>query len=306
MQQKFNWTSTNAAEVNWNTLVMAMKHFPKDHWCISKIIHKWLPLHGSFAKEANPATQCPQCNHSHKDSWHFLKCQAPEQCQLFNQLHCDVQKLHTTYQIDPHFFQLLWQGLLSICTDTNITDQLLDYPSPYQTLFKWQWDIGWEHLYYGHISASWAHHIDSVSNRKKSGTISYSQATKLIWQYLLLVWNTRNSALHPPTPSDITIVQLQQQVDNLIHTAWQDPATRHLVKDMQHDHIMWQTPARIKQWIITSTAQMKVHIAATQKRAKLQTSNICQFLKPKALQNKDTLKPPWHVTYQQCEPFVSH
>jgi len=88
------------------------------------------------------------------------------------------------------------------------------------------------------------------------------------------------------------IAQLQQQVENLIHTARQDPATRHLVEDTNSDHIMRQTPARIKQWIIISTAQIKAHIAAAQQRAKLQTSNIRQFFQWKAPRKKDTLKPP--------------
>jgi len=136
LQQKFHWTATDAEEVNWNALTMAMKHFPKDHSRISKIIHEWLPLHGSFSKEATPATMCPQCNQSHEDTWHFLECTAPERRKLFNQLHHDLQTLHTTYQIDPHLFQLLWQGLLSIRMDTDISDQLPDYPMQYSTLFE--------------------------------------------------------------------------------------------------------------------------------------------------------------------------
>jgi len=173
-------------------------------------------------------------NRSHR----VLECTAPERRKLFNQLHHDLQTLHTTYQIDPHLFQLLWQGLLSIRMDTDISDQLPDYPAQYSTLFERQREIGWEQLYYGRISVSWAYHIDSATHGKTSGTIFYSRAIKRIWQYLLSVWTTRNNALHPPTPSDLTIAQLQQQVDNLIHTARQDPATRHLVKDTNSNHIM--------------------------------------------------------------------
>jgi len=75
--------------------------------------------------------------------------------------------------------------------------------------------------------------------------------------------------------------------------AKQDPATKHLVEDITSDHIMQQTPARIKQWITTGTSQIKAQITATQKRAKLQTLDIRNYFNYKASQeSKDSLKPP--------------
>ncbi len=60
--------------------------------------------------------------------WHFLKCAAPAQQLLFNQLHRGLQQLHIKYNIDPYLFQLLWQGLLSIQMSTEINQQLANYP----------------------------------------------------------------------------------------------------------------------------------------------------------------------------------
>ena len=31
LQTKFNWTTADAEEVNWNALTMTIKHFPNDH-----------------------------------------------------------------------------------------------------------------------------------------------------------------------------------------------------------------------------------------------------------------------------------
>jgi len=223
MQKKFTWKTTDAEEVNWNTLTMMLKHFPKDHNQIAKLIHEWLPLQGSFNVEASPAMLCPQCLQAHEDSWHFLECKDPERQKLFNQLHRDLQQIHTNNSIDPYLFQLLWQGLLWIRTDTDINEQLQDYPTQYKPLFERQRAIGWEPLYYGQIAVTWAHFIDSTTNGKTSGMIFYSRVIKLIWQYLLLVWTARNSTLHPPTPSNFTTAQLKQQVEHLLHTAKQDP-----------------------------------------------------------------------------------
>jgi len=245
--------------------------------------------------EPSNATLCPQCQQSHEDTWHFLECLAPTRQTLFNQLHRDLQKLHKKYNIDPHLFQLLWQGLLSIWMDTNIDDQYADYPTPFQTMFQRQHRIGWEQLYYGRIAVSWAHHIDSTTHGKTSGTIFYSRAIKIIWTYLLQVWVTRNAALHPPTPSEFTTAQLKQQVDNLLHMAKQDPATQYLVDNSTSEQIMQQTPARIKQWILLGTSQIKVHIATTQKHTKLQTLDIRNFYSCKVTCNKNSLKTPWYV-----------
>jgi len=182
--------------------------------------------------------------------------------------------------------------LLSIQTDTDINEQLPDYPSQYQILFERQREIGWEQLYYGRIAVTWAHTIDSTTQGKTSGTIFYSRTIRIIWQYLLNVWTIRNNALHPPTPTEFTMAQLEQQVDNILHRAKQDPATKHLVEDIHKEQIMQQTPAFIKQWIITGTSQLKTHIAAAQKRARIKTHDIRNYFHRKASRNKDSLKPP--------------
>jgi len=129
LQMKFQWKNEDAEEVNWNALTMILKHFPNNCQWISKIIHEWLPLLGAHTTTTTIATQCPQCQQTQEDTWHFLECTAPECQQLFNKLHRDLQALHSQYHIDPYMFQLLWQGLLSICTDTDINDQLPDYPT---------------------------------------------------------------------------------------------------------------------------------------------------------------------------------
>jgi len=60
LQDKFHWTADYAQEVNWNALMMTIKHFAKDHQQISKIIHKWLPLLGTNSSTATPNTLCLQ------------------------------------------------------------------------------------------------------------------------------------------------------------------------------------------------------------------------------------------------------
>jgi len=195
-------------------------------------INTWVASPSGHTHTNTPmlTNQCPQCQQAHKDTWHLLECTATKWQQLFNQLHRDLQALHKKHHIDPYLFQLLWQGLVSIHTDTDISAQLPDYPTQYQPLFEWQCEIGWEQIYYGCIAVLWAHYIDITTNGKTSGMIFYSQTIWIIWQYLLQVWTTQNKALHPPTPSEFMTAQLRQQVEHLLYTTNLDPATQSLIK----------------------------------------------------------------------------
>ena len=170
--------------------------------------------------------------------------------------------------------------------------QLPNYSTQYQPLFERQHEVGWEQIYHGCIAVSWSHYIDIITNGKTSSMIFYSRAIRIIWQYLLQVWTTRNKALHPPTPSEFTTAQLCQQVEHLLYTANLDPATRSLVEGVTSKQIMSLTPAQIRQWIVMGTSQIKIHIAAAHQRAKLQTTDIRNFFTRKASRNKDSLKPP--------------
>jgi len=288
LQMKYQWTTTDAEEVNWNLLTIMLKHFPTDHNWIAKIIHKWLPLLGAYSTKPSNATLCLQCQQLHEDTWHFFECQAPARQTLFNQLHWDLQKLHkNTILILTSFnyygkacYQSEW--ILTLMTNMQITQHHFRCCSKDSTKLDG--------------NSSWAHHINSMTHGKTSRTIFYSQAIKIIWTYLLQVWVTWNAALHALTVSEFTTAQLKQQVDNLLNITKQDPATQHLVEDITSKQIMQQTPARIKQWILLQTSQIKVNIAAAQKHAKLHTTlDIRNFYSCKVTCNKNSLKPPWYV-----------
>jgi len=134
--------------------------------------------------------------------------------------------------------------------------------------------------------------IDDATWGKTSRMVFYSGVIRIIWKYLLQTWTTRNTALHPPTPTEYTIAQLHQQVEHLLHITKQDPATNHLVKNVTSKHIMQQSHARIKQWITTGAAQIKAHITAAKQRAKIQTRDIWHYFNCTTPQHKDSLKPP--------------
>jgi len=89
-------------------------------------------------------------------------------------------------------FQLLWQGLQAIHTDTPIDKQYDSYPGTFKPLFCAQQDIGWDQLYYSRISSQWAHHITTSSQYKINGQVFYSQVIGLIRMYIFDCWKQQN------------------------------------------------------------------------------------------------------------------
>jgi len=137
MCEKHQWTPQDCKNVNWVALKYALRRVTNSNKPkIQKFIHDWLPLCGHKGTNQPPDQQhCPLCQGAKEMLWHFLECQHPQHTQLFHQLQCQLSQLHTNAWIDPHMFQLLWQGLNSICSQQSIEDQVAMYPVMFQTMF---------------------------------------------------------------------------------------------------------------------------------------------------------------------------
>jgi len=263
---------------------------PEDHTRAHKFLHDWLPLRGA-KHAASPTTSllCPQCQRETETIWHFLECPHAERDIRYRKLQAELNALHTRHNVDPHLFQLLWQGLQSIRGDTPIDDQLDSYPSIYQPLFHAQAKIRWDQLYYGRISTLWAHCLTTSSQYKISGNVFYAQIIGLIWNYIFDCWRQRNQHLHEPkaVPPDYHV--LAEQVRHIIDTAQNEPALAHVAPTATVEQIMQRPIPRIRGWAQRGAQQMHNYITAAHKRAVLHTHDIRNFFKPR--QNPD-LRPP--------------
>jgi len=222
-------------------------------------------------------TLCPSCHKQDEDHWHFLKCQHQPRPTLFCNLQQNLTKLHLQHNIDPDLYQMLWQGICSICFNTTLPEPHETYPERLCPLFQDQTTIGWDQLYYGRIAVLWAHHINYTSNGNVNRAIFYSQVTTYIWQYILDIWGHRNQNLHSKTQTLIDCSNLHQQVLNLIHMAQRYPQLEHLVTENTEQRIMAQSVPAIRQWIAHSTTTIKNHIVAKCKQATLKTPNIHNY-----------------------------
>jgi len=117
---------------------------------------------------------------THKTEVFFQPCPT-----LFHNLQQNLTKLHLWHNIDPDLYQMLWQGICSICFNTTLPEPQTTYPEALCHLFQEQKTIGWDQVYYGRIAVSWAHHINYTSKWKRQ------------WHNLLLPGNNLCLAVHP-------------------------------------------------------------------------------------------------------------
>ncbi len=291
LKEKFHWRDTDCDDVNWTSLKYALRKLtPANNTRVHKYLHDWLPLKGApQTSNANTNKLCPQCRQEDKTIWHFWECSHEEREQRYRKLQNDLSSLHSQNQLDPHLFQLLWQGLQAIRTDTTINEQCDSYPEEFKLLFQAQQSIGWDQLYYGRISSKWAQYITTSSQYRINGTVFYTQAIGIIWNYIFDCWKQRNQHLHSTNhlPPDYQV--LEEQVRRIVEVANNDPALAHAAPTMNVEQIMQQPIPRIRSWAQRGAHHVHNYLTAAHKRAVLHTHDIRNFFKPR--HNPD-LRPP--------------
>jgi len=114
-------------------------------------------------------------------------------------------------------------------------DHIITYLEPFVPLFSHQCSIGWDQLFYGWITTSWAAYIDNNSQHTINSTIFYSRVILLIWSYILKSWKLWNQALRSPLPDDdFTRQALEPQVQQIFpshrgrsHPCWTGTQPHH-------------------------------------------------------------------------------
>jgi len=85
--QMLNWTQANLHKIQWHMLAMALNSFPRNNQCrIVLFLHNKLPLCSSKFHPHLVSILCPSCCQEPKDYWHFLECDHPDRCRLFENL----------------------------------------------------------------------------------------------------------------------------------------------------------------------------------------------------------------------------
>jgi len=198
--------------------------------------------------------------------------------------------MHAKQNVDIMLYYLLQAGLHGIRTNQTIPNAHDNFTELAELHLR-QSRLGWEQLYYGRISVTWAHYIDETSQGHTNGTIFYSRIIRRIWQYTMEAWTSRNHDLHQRNP-DLDQPALAAQVNNLIHIANQDPTLQHMTRSDTPENILNRPIAQVQQWIETVTLHIRNHLAAAQQRAVLHTRDIQSFFPAMNIYHRHNYKPP--------------
>jgi len=185
--------------------------------------------------------------------------------------------------------QLYWQGLQTIQQDASIDNQLQSYPLSFQDMFHAQQDIGWDQLYYGCISITWACQVTTSSNYTVNGDIFYATATGLVWKYILDCWQLCNSALHNPNKIQPEAQVLADQVHHILEMVQANPEIAHLALPQPAETILQQPIHTLRHWVQHGHTHVNNFLTAAHQRAVLNTPDIRSFFHPK---QANDLRPP--------------
>jgi len=279
MQRKHRWSPRDCDNVNWGSMKLALRQFTRpDRQRLQKFLHDWLPLNDApHTRQPASDRTCPVCQQAPENYWHFLECQHPSRASEYRQLQQELRQLHETHQIDPHMLQLLWQGLNSIHQQYSIDEQLATYPSEFHPLFHDQSRIGWDQLFYGRTSITWASYIERATQYKTNGTVFYSQIITKIWRYILNIWTIRNAAKHPSQQNQQTVQSLAPQVHHLFQIIASEPTLHGHEPSLSPDQILQQPIRTIRNFLTTGYRQMRTHTTAARTRAIAKTRDIRSY-----------------------------
>jgi len=277
LSKKFIWIGPQHRKIQWTAFRLAIQRFsPAEQTFIHKFIHEWIPLQTrpQISSTSNNAL-CPSCRQLPEDTEHFFKCKHPDRTKALQKLHNELQQLFQKYAVDPHMFQLLWQGVRVVTTDIELPPPEEQYPPIFTDLFLQQQQLGWKQLMYGRISHSWATYIETRPNNINGSTF-YAKIIQYIWTYALCIWQTRNQHLHNSN-EQYDQTRLEATVRQIFHDAEQHPTTASLIRQQTPESILAQPIKYIQNWATRSASYMRDQTTAAAKRARLGTHDIRSF-----------------------------
>jgi len=116
---------------------------------------------------------------------------------LFHTLKESLSKLTKKLRLQPFLLITLWLGLASYRTGVDYPQIMDDLPQPLHMSLQIQTRLGWGQLYQGRVAVNWAQAIDALHpNLAPSGTQVMISVIRLVWTYVLAIWNSQNQDLH--------------------------------------------------------------------------------------------------------------
>jgi len=252
LQQKLQWTATDANSVHWEIFTTALLTYRmEDQRRIVLFTNNKLPLRASKAHPHHGSTLCPSCQCEPEDEWHFLECTHTARNALFRTLHQQLIQLMQQLRLHPCVLTAIWLGLIAVRTGTPYPDIDTDILPPLRPLIMQQTRLGWDQLYHGRFSHSWAAAIDATHPQlAPTGEQVLTRILKMTWQYILDMWTLRNQHLHQNT-AQLNIPNYRQAATTLYEQKERLPkAAQDALFRQPLDHILNLPAPQLEQWVI--------------------------------------------------------
>jgi hypothetical protein len=151
LQKRFQWTDACVDNIDWLAYTQAIGRFSTRQIQITKLCNDLLPT----ARWVNrydllTTSNCFHCGKS-EDRDHILRCKHVTRAQWQNDLLVHLRQAHGSTKSDPQLLDMLIDGLHSWFQNTSIHANR--YPIHYRRLINKQTDIGWRHMFNGHITS---------------------------------------------------------------------------------------------------------------------------------------------------------
>jgi len=298
LQNKFEWSLEPNIAVHWQLLKIALPRFNHtEKKTIIKFSHEWLPLQDRYhVKSASADHFCPSCQQSQETVQHFLTCPHPTRQVVWKELHQQILKYSTTHMISTQLQDLIAYGLYHGRQAEPPFAISISNPN-LQKIFDEQQQLGWQQLYYGRLTPTWATTCTTL-HPTVNGNHFFAQVLTLVWRAVLQVWTIRNQHLHPNNQTILDRSQLQATVNQIFHDVRQDPNLQDLLTYTTPEIVMTKNTRYIRQWVTNCHNHLNNQRKAAKLRAKLRTHDIRRYFHsiprpPNATAtDKNLLRPP--------------
>ena len=284
--QSKHWTPTTLQSVDLDGL--RRLHHKKRAYrlaTLSKLQHGWLNLgtqRSRYLKDDPDSSKCPCCSAPQEDFVHLLTCTSTAmQSHRYSNLTTCLRQLDSIPPYNPPVANSLRNAIHAWIKQPSITPQFIATGIPIhlrnlvQQSFIEQNDIGWDNLFRGYISKTWAKAFATRPNGhcQQQNIENYSNIIISVFQqYSISTWEARNKILHDNSPDNHALVNatINHKITNIYSSLPHYPLT---LRDMQLFEplatLLGQSTRYRTQWLHQATMLLE----SSQRR-----SLLCQHL----------------------------
>jgi len=279
LTSKFQWPPHIPQQIEWQTTEYAMCKLTKpDCIQIQKIIHEWIPTCISPSNQPSQEEDklCPTCHHHPETPTHLLRCNGQARVNLWRKLKTQLTIFCTKHNLDPHWYQLWWLGLLHPNGTPEHGIEL--YLPEFHPIFQSQHQIGWKQLYYGRIMKQWTHYL-TIYQPNLNPILILTQMISIVWTYILETWASHNDNQHQAT------TRFPPNMLSDLHGIYaaRDRLLQHIqdhLFNMTKEELMTKPWPYILNWINHAKNYICTELKIMAWQARTQMQDICLFFQP--------------------------